>query len=101
MYIIATVLLSCIPYVAFYMYMHVQSNMKIRCKKHQASIRSVTAKLETARKRLAAEKNVSYTSTTVLTMPAVIYRTTGPDTEYGMAPTRNLRVCTFIHCNPK
>ena len=36
-----------------------QSNMKIRCKKHQASIKSVRDKLDTARKRLAAEKSVS------------------------------------------
>ena len=33
--------------------------MKIRCKKHKASIQNVRTELEAARKRLAAERNVS------------------------------------------
>ena len=44
----------------FFFFIHPQSNMKIRCKKNQALIQSQRSQLEAAKKRLAAERNVSF-----------------------------------------
>ena len=56
---VINIVISWFPLSPLNHFVHPQSNMKIRCKKNQASIQSQRAQLDAARKRLTAERNVS------------------------------------------